>query len=54
MDLCDVDLSGPGLLPSSRQFELKVPSLAQSVLDGGVTADQAFELIDYALARILK
>lgn len=30
-----------------------VPSLAQAVLDGGVTADHAFRVLDYALDRAL-
>jgi TetR/AcrR family transcriptional repressor of bet genes len=30
-----------------------VPALGQNVLDGGIRADRAFELIDYALARAL-
>ncbi len=30
-----------------------VPALGQNVLDGGIQADRAFELIDYALARAL-
>jgi len=30
-----------------------VPSLGQSVLDGSMTADHAYELIDYALRRAL-
>ncbi len=31
-----------------------VPALGQNVLDGGLHPDQAFELIDYALARSLR
>jgi TetR/AcrR family transcriptional regulator, transcriptional repressor of bet genes len=31
-----------------------VPSLGQNVLDGSLHPDQAFELIDYALARALR
>ena len=30
-----------------------VPALGQNVLDGSVQPDEAFELIDYALARAL-
>jgi len=31
-----------------------LPSLGQGVLDGTFTADEAFELLDYALSRVLR
>ena len=31
-----------------------VPALGQNVLDGSLEPDQAFDLIDYALARSLR